>query len=200
LSENDGIAFYVRFVSIGDPSRENDEAMSRPQSDRVARRLAQAEGYLLLDLPQRALEILSSQGDWGEMQFEASFLCGEGLRALGRFRDAMKPLEHAHDLRPGHVGVAISLGWCYKRTHRLAQAIEVLEQASRAHPEEALLHYNLSCYWSLAGNPPRALQELGEALGLDSSFRGRIKDEPDFDAIRSDPAFDRLLQDQTAQA
>jgi tetratricopeptide (TPR) repeat protein len=174
--------------------------MSRVQPDRLARRLAQAEGYLLLDLPQRALEILGSQEDWGEMQFEAWFLSGEALRALGHFRDAARPLERAFGLRPGHLGVAISLGWCYKRTHRLAQAIEILEQACRAHPEEALVHYNLSCYWSLAGNPAGALQELAVALGLDGSFRGRIKDEPDFDPIRSDPAFDRLLHDQPAQA
>ena len=174
--------------------------MSRLQTDRLARRLAKAEGYLLLDLPHLALEIINAQESWGSMQFEASFLQGEGLRALGRFREAIKPLERSFGLKPGDIGVAISLGWCYKRTHRLAQAIEVLEVASRANPGDALLHYNLSCYWSLAGNSPRALQELELALGLDSSFRMRIKDEPDFDPIRSDPGFGRLLQDQPAQA
>jgi len=173
--------------------------MSGVSNERLARRLSQAEGYLLLDLPEHALMILASQEDWGIMQFEASFLTGESLRATGLYREAIPPLEKALSLRPGHVGVAISLGWCFKRTHRLAQAIETLEQASRAHPEEALLHYNLSCYWSLAGNTPRAIHELGQALHLDSSFRGRVKNEPDFDPIRSEPGFGRLLQDEPAQ-
>ena len=79
-------------------------------------------------------------------------LTGEALRVLGRYRDALKPLEVAASLRPGDVGVAIALGWCYKRTHRLAQAIDALGRAVRHNPDEALLHYNLSCYWSLAGN------------------------------------------------
>ncbi len=173
--------------------------MSLVSNERLARRLSQAEGYLLLDLPQRSLEILNSLEDWGEMQFEASFLLGESLRATGQYREAIRPLEKALALRPGHVGAAISLGWCFKRTHRLAQAIEILEQASRAHPEEALIHYNLSCYWSLAGNPPKALNELAQAINLDASFRDRVKNEPDFDPIRSEPGFGSLLQDAPAQ-
>ena len=173
--------------------------MNPTHPDRLARKLSQAEGYLLLDLPQRALEILRSQEHWHSVQFEASFLLGESLRAIGEFREAIGPLERALNHRPDHVGAAISLGWCLKRTHQLAQAIEKLEQASRSHPHEALIYYNLSCYWSLAGNAPKALAALGQALGLDSTFRGRIKSEPDFDPIRTEPGFHRLLHDEPAQ-
>ena len=83
--------------------------MSLVSNERLARRLSQAEGYLLLDLPQRSLEILNSLEDWGEMQFEASFLLGESLRATGQYREAIRPLEKALALRPGHVGAALSL-------------------------------------------------------------------------------------------
>src|ERR1700749_5153288 len=100
--------------------------MSQIIVDRIKRQLASAEGYLALNLPERALEILQSRAEWATMQFEASFLTGETLRELGRFREALKPLEGAAALRPGDVGVAIPLGWCYKRTHRLAQAIDSL--------------------------------------------------------------------------
>ena len=60
------------------------------------------------------------------MQFEASYLMGEALRALERYREALKPLEVAAALRPDEVHVALALGWCYKRTHRLAQAIRYI--------------------------------------------------------------------------
>ncbi len=160
--------------------------------DRIKRQLGEAEGYLMLNLPSKALEILEGRADWATMQFEAAFLTGEALRTVGRHRDALKPLEVAAGLRPGDIRVAIALGWCYKRTHRLAQAIDALGRAVAHNPEEALLHFNLSCYWCLAGNPTKALDELAAALDLDPDLRSRIPTEPDFDSIRTDPAFERL--------
>src|SRR3954452_5506890 len=90
-------------------------AMGRIIRDRIVRQLDAAEGYLMLGLPDRALEILQGRPDWATMQFEASFLNGEALRVLGRYREALKPLEVAAALRPGDLGVAFALGWCYKR-------------------------------------------------------------------------------------
>jgi len=160
--------------------------------DRVKRQLGEAEGYLMLDLPAKALLILEGQSDWATMQFEAALLTGEALRVLGRHRDALKPLEVAAALRPGDIGVAIALGWCYKRTHRLAQAIDALDRALRHNPEAALLRYNLSCYWCLAGNPARSLDELAAALDLDPDLRAMIAAEADFDPLRGNPDFERL--------
>jgi tetratricopeptide (TPR) repeat protein len=173
-------------------ARGDVEAMGRLIRDRIIRQLDEAEGYLMLGLPRRALEILEGRADWATMQFEASSLTGEALRALERYREALKPLEVAAALRPGDIGVAIALGWCYKRTHRLAQAIDALERAVRSNPAEPLLHYNLACYWSLADNAAKALDELALALDLDPHLRSLIADESDFDGLRGDPEFERL--------
>jgi tetratricopeptide (TPR) repeat protein len=166
--------------------------MARIVNDRIKRQLGQAEGYLMLNLPERALEILQARSEWATMQFEASLLAGEALRALGRFREALRPLEVALGLHPDDLGVSLALGWCYKRTHRLAQAIDVLERAARVMPDQPLLHYNLACYWSLAGNSARTLNELTRALELEPDLRAKVADEPDFDAVRGDPSFARL--------
>jgi tetratricopeptide (TPR) repeat protein len=166
--------------------------MGRIFRDRIKRQLDEAEGFLMLNLPQRALEILERRADWATMQFEASFLTGEALRALERYREALKPLEVAAKLRPSDVNVAIALGWCYKRTHRLAQAIDALERAGRHNPEVPLLRYNLACYWSLAGNVSKALDELAAALDLEPDLRALIPDESDFDQLRGNPDFERL--------
>lgn len=168
------------------------QAMSRIIRDRIKRQLDEAEGYLMLNLPARALRILESRADWATMQFEASFLTGESLRSLERYREALKPLETAAGLRPQDVGVAIALGWCYKRTHRLAQAIDALERAERHNPEDSLLHYNLACYWSLAGNASKALDELSVALELGPELRNLIAEESDFDQLRGNPEFEKL--------
>ena len=160
--------------------------------DRIKRQLSEAEGYLMLGMPAKALAILEARNDWATMQFEAALLTGEALRTSGRHRDALKPLEVAAALRPGDVGVAIALGWCYKRTQRLAQAIDALGRAVRAKPREPLLHYNLACYWSLANNPPKSLQALARALELDPDLRALIAKETDFDPLRGNPDFERL--------
>lgn len=167
--------------------------MSRISSDRIRKQLDEAEGYLMLDLPRRALQILDTRSDWLNMQFEASFLKGEALRNLKRYRDALKPLENAAALRPGDARVALALGWCYKRTNRLAQAIDSLERALREHVDEALLHYNLACYWSLAGNSSKALETLARALDLDPELRSLVASEADFDQLRGNPEFERLV-------
>ena len=57
--------------------------MGRLIRDRIMRQLDEAEGYLMLGLPRRALEILEGRADWATMQFEASSLTGEALRAWG---------------------------------------------------------------------------------------------------------------------
>ena len=166
--------------------------MGRILSDRIKRQLDEAEGYLMLDLPVRTLEILECRDDWATMRFEASFLKGEALRSLDRFREALKPLEIAARLRPGDVGVAIALGWCYKRTHRLAQAIDALERAARENAGEPLLHYNLACYWTLAGNVAKAIEELTLALDMNPGLRSLVALESDFDTLRGNPDFKRL--------
>jgi tetratricopeptide (TPR) repeat protein len=177
--------------------------MSRSEdriNDRIKRQLDEAEGYLLLELPERSLQILQRRSGWATMQFEASYLTGDALRLLGRHRDALKPLEAAAKLRPSDLRVALALGWCYKRTHRLAQAIDALERARRHHPDEPLLRYNLACYWSLAGNAPKALDELSAALEIEPELRTLIPDEPDFDQLRGNPDFERLTLGSTPLA
>ncbi|CAN5884253.1 hypothetical protein BH23PLA1_BH23PLA1_00740 [soil metagenome] len=167
--------------------------------DPIARRLIEAEGYLELGLPQAALEILQGRPEWATMQFEAHYLTGETLRILDRCRDALRSLEAADALRPGRPEVAMALGWCYKRTHRLAQAIDALDRARVRHPDNPLLCYNLACYWSLAGNVSKALDELTLALELQPSLFHLIPEEADFNPIRQHPDFNRLTSQHAPQ-
>jgi tetratricopeptide (TPR) repeat protein len=168
--------------------------MSTTISTRIRRQLDEAEGYLMLEMPQYALRILESRSEWPLMTFEANFLKGEALRCLDRHREALACLGTAAALRPEDVAVAVAQGWCFKRTNRLAEAVDALERASRQEPENALIHYNLACYWSLAANAGKALEELATALRLRPEMRRMIADEADFDFLRGDSAFERLVR------
>lgn len=171
--------------------------MSTTTPVRIRRQLDEAEGYLMLEMPKAALRILDSRAEWPLMTFEAAFLKGEALRCLNRHREALASLEAAAALRPDDVAVALAQGWCYKRTNRLAEAVDALERALRQDPDNALIHYNLSCYWSLAGNATKALEELATALRLRPEMRRMVAEESDFDFLRGDSAFERLVQDAT---
>jgi Flp pilus assembly protein TadD len=158
---------------------------------RRQRILQSAEGYLELDMPEHALAAICRLSA-DEMNVIAFHLKGESLRALGRHGEAIPALRQAAEGAPGDVHIWLSLGWCYKRIHRIDMAIESLEEALEAEPNEAIIHYNLACYWSLAGNKRNALVFLAQAIELDADFRDKIASESDFDPIRNDPQFRSL--------
>jgi Flp pilus assembly protein TadD len=158
----------------------------------LQRILREAEGYLELNLPHRALESLARAADPGTFRGQHQYLVGEALRAQGRFQDALAPLIEAADLSPSNLSIWLALGWCQKRTGRLDLAIESLKRAREIEPKEALVHYNLACYFSLAGDKERCIASLETALALDNHYRDLIPDESDFDPVRSDPDFQAL--------
>jgi Flp pilus assembly protein TadD len=159
----------------------------------MERQLDEAEGFLMLDLPGPALRILDARADWAFLQFEACSLKGEALRSLGKYHEALKSLEKAAHLRPADPRVALALGWCYKRTNRLAQAIDAIDRARQSNPFNPFLRYNLACYWSLAGNIVKAVKELAEAIALKPDLRTLIEEESDFDRLRNLPEYGKLL-------
>lgn len=170
----------------------------------LRRTIEEAEGYrelavlagasnnsraCMMDL---ALRTLQRRGALVHGNGRACYLLGETLRDMARYEEALLPLERSADLVPDDIHVWLALGWCYKRTGQLAKAIESLERAVRVDASEAVLHYNLACYWSLARNRTLALRYLARALEIDSNFRDMIADEPDFNPLRHDPEFKQL--------
>jgi Flp pilus assembly protein TadD len=154
----------------------------------------QAEGYLELGMPKQALEVLARLGDEELADTRSLFLQGEALRALERYQEAIVPLGRVAELDSENIQVWLALGWCHKRTGRLDLAIDALETALAADPNEALVCYNLACYWSLAGGKRQALSYLEQALSLNADYRRLANHESDFDPIRSDPEFQALSE------
>ena len=170
--------------------------------------LREAEGYLDLimvfadqwppraetrdRLARRALEILKDVEQSGAEVAYAWYLQGQALRAMELFRDALVPLRASADGDSTNIHVWLALGWCYKRIRRIDLAIESLEEALAVDSSEAIIHYNLACYWSLSRNANQALYYLSTALDIDPNYRELVEDEADFDPIRSNDDF-RML-------
>ena len=89
---------------------------------------------------------------------------------------------------PENIHIWLALAWCYKRTDELARAIDALEQALEVDPTEALLLYNLACYWSLSGDASQSVDYLAKAFELDANYRELVeliceKTGADFDEV-----------------
>ncbi|HLJ09555.1 MAG TPA: tetratricopeptide repeat protein [Planctomycetaceae bacterium] len=167
--------------------------MDERSRSRREKLLAEAEGYIALGMHAHALASLERIEDSDESEFRVNFLRGDALRNLERHEEALVALHRAFDKKPDDVGLLMALAWCYKRTNQLPRAITCMEQAYRIAPKEAVILYNLSCYWSLAGNKTQSLSWLGRALRMDNSLRQLIDDETDFDSLRNDRDFQMIV-------
>lgn len=184
--------------------------MSTLQRNGNQQLLREAEGYLdlisaLADhyqlrtenverLARRALATLDRIIDHTDRRSRWLHLRGLALKALGRYREAIVDLEEATELDPYNLHLWLDLGYCHRRGDRLDLAIQALEEALMIDGCDAIVHYNLACYWSLANSPKLAVAYLTRAVEIDSNYRDRIADERDFDPIRGHSAFAQLTR------
>ena len=178
----------IHFAPVPDVTKSKEDRIRRMKLQH------QAEGYLELDLPKQALQLLDRLGEADSVDVRTLSLRGEALRSLERYVDAIVPLRKVAELEPENVKVLLALGWCQKRIGRIDLAIEALEAALAADSEEPLIRYNLACYHSVAGDKRQALAFLEQALALDPNYRRLIDDEPDFDPLRNDPEFHAVCE------
>lgn len=163
-------------------------------SKRVKRRMDAAQGYLMLDLPDRALRELNEIVDTDEVTYEYYLLQGEALRAKSDHAAALDAFRKALAGKPDDLSALMGMAWCYKRIDRVDQSIETMQRAYESHKEVPVVLYNLACYYSLAGEKELALSWLGRALRMDRGFTKLVPRETDFDPLRDDPDFLHLLE------
>ena len=168
--------------------------MELETAKRHLRRLEAAEGYLLLEMAERSLtELNAIRGDNSAFAAEWHALYAEACRQLERFDDALVSYELASSLGPADARLLSGMAWCFKRIGQLPQAILAAERAYQADQTQAVLLYNLACYYTLADDKTMALSWLGRALRMDSSLCRRVPNEPDFDLLRDDQDFQFIV-------
>ena len=167
--------------------------MTNKQPSRRRRLMDAASGYLDLEMPDHALRELNQIEDQieepGDSRFDLLQLQGEAFRQKEQYDEALQVFQKSLQENPDALTVLLGMAWCYKRIDKLPRAIETMQQAYRAFPKEAIVLYNLSCYFALAGDKVQTLSWLGRALRLEKDLRHLIADESDFDQFRNDPDF-----------
>lgn len=74
-----------------------------------------------------------------------------------------------------------------------AEVADRLRELVDAHPQYALLFFNLACCESMAGRTTDAVDHLRRAIEKSEEFRALARDDSDFDPIREEPAFKELI-------
>ena len=143
-------------------------------------------------MAQRALDALQRLDESEQHSAYVLYLQGLAYRAMERYHDAIPPLRESAERTPKTAMPCWPWAWCYKRIGRLNLAIQALQEALAVDENQAIVHYNLACYWSLAGNAEIALDHLATALQIDPKYRDLAAEENDFDAIRQHPGFREL--------
>lgn len=147
----------------------------------------------MLGMHQHALEALDEIDEAEASHFSVHLQRGMILREMKDYRAALESFDRAATEQPDDLSLLLAMAWCYKRSDQLPKAIQAMEQAHEAAPQEPIVLYNLACYWTLAGNKAQALSWLGRALRMNKSLRDLIPEESDFDSLRNDPDFENLL-------
>jgi uncharacterized Ntn-hydrolase superfamily protein len=73
-------------------------------------------------------------------------------------------------------------------------AVRMAEHAVRLNPGLPGAHYNLACYYSLAGMTDEALETLAHAIELSPEFKAMAREDPDFEPLRNQDAYNLMLE------
>jgi tetratricopeptide (TPR) repeat protein len=94
--------------------------------------------------------------------------------------------EHAYEVPPWeHYFAATPL----LDAGRFDEGIAMIEEALRERPGNPSVLYNLACAESRAGRTNEALTHLGQAVAINAKYVEYAQRDPDFAAIRDNPAF-----------
>lgn len=115
------------------------------QTNRIARWLTSAEGYLELGLPAEAQSELQKIENPGPFQAAYMWLMGESLRNQGLYDEAIAPLRQAARALPSETGQQAweALKECLEKSGRsataedMAQTMEYLEQRNDSGREQS---------------------------------------------------------------
>ncbi|HUA10744.1 MAG TPA: cupin domain-containing protein [Solirubrobacteraceae bacterium] len=76
-----------------------------------------------------------------------------------------------------------------------AAARQILEEGLAAHPESPSIRYQLACQSAIDGDSDAALERLAEAVELEPGLVDSARGDGDFDSVRQEPDFLRLIGD-----
>ena len=138
--------------------------------------------------------------DVRQEDFQSPFLLAQSLKMLGQHdeasvwrREGIRRAEHVLALNPLD-GRAMSLGALYLLEEgQAARAVQWSERALELYPDDMSALGNGACLQAKLGHTDRAIALLERVSALGWGQRDWLERDPDYDNLRGDPRFQRLL-------
>ncbi len=119
---------------------------------------------------------------------------GNTFDELERYDEALADYNRAIELRPDDPVKLKNRGTSYTKMERYDEALADFNKALELKPDYAGALYNLACLFSLTDRPDEAISHLEKAIGMGEKYRQDATKDSDFDNIRDDPRFRKLIE------
>lgn len=113
---------------------------------------------------------------------------------LERYDEALTNFKRSLEIRPDNHDTLHNLGVTLSKLKRYDEAFTVLNHTLEIEPNNAETLYTIACLFSLWEKADEVLAYLEKAIGKDEKYRKMAKTDKDFDNIREDPHFKKLLE------
>jgi Tfp pilus assembly protein PilF len=108
---------------------------------------------------------------------------GIALRQLGRNEEAIASYDEALKIKPDKHEAWNNRGVALADLGRIKEAIASYDNALKIKPDHANAYYNKACAYALQENIDLAIENLKQAMNLDSKYLEMAKTDTDFDKI-----------------
>ena len=146
---------------------------SLPESDflPILKRLNAAIGYLNLGMAKDAWNELEEIASEERSRPEVLKVRVEVCRALKQWEMMAEVSNHLRKIEPDEVEHPLNMAHATRRFKSESEAADILSLALRRYYDDALVRYNLACYWCVMGRIEEARAMLETAVKKDESLR-----------------------------
>jgi len=149
---------------------------------------------------ERSAELFQKAADVRQEDFQSPMLLAQSLRMLGREKEGweasfegVRRVEHALVLNPAD-SRALSLGSVHLfEIGQLERAMEWSRRSLELYPDDVSTLVNGACLRAKTGQKEAALELLERVFARGWGKRDWVEHDPDYDSLRADPRFQRLL-------
>jgi tetratricopeptide (TPR) repeat protein len=150
----------------------------------ILKRLNAAIGYLNLGMPKDAWNELEDIEAKDRSRHEVLKVRVEVCRALKQWEMMAEVSNHLRKIEPDDVGHPLNMSYAVRRFRGESEAADILSLALRRYYDDALVRYNLACYWCAMGRVEEARDMLETAFKKDKSLRDVAETDEDLAALR----------------
>ena len=118
---------------------------------------------------------------------------GIALGKLGRYDEALLLFDVVINIDPQHAQAWYNKGVALGELGRDEEALRACEKAIEIDPQHATVWANKGCAYALQNDKNQALEALQKAIEIDPGYKEKALTNEDFQSLRDDPDFKRLV-------